>query len=163
MEIIKQLLDEKRLEIFRVERSQIARHIESAFQELKEARTTFPVSDKGAYLFAYTAMLKMGRGLLFLKGYRPKGRGQHETVVQAAGSILGKDFESLTRQFNQMRQKRNKLIYDVGGLISHTEAEEAFRAAEKYLEKIRRFMEEQDPQLKLDFGGSKTSPLEPGA
>lgn len=149
--MIKHLLDEKRLEVFKIERSQIAKHIESAYQDLKEAKATFPVSDKAAYLFAYTAMLKIGRALLFLKGYRPKGQGQHETVVQAAGFILGKDFESLTRQFNQMRQKRNKLIYDIGGLVSHAEAEEAFRAGEKYLDKIRRLMEDQDPQLKLDL------------
>lgn len=151
MEIIKRLLDERRLETFKVARPQIAKHIESAFQDLKEARTTFPVSDKAAYLFAYTAMLKMGRALLFLKSYRPKGQGQHETVVRAAGFVLGKDFESLTRQFNQMRQKRNKLIYDIGGLVSHEEANEAFKAAEKYLDKIRQFMEDEDPQLKLDL------------
>ena len=140
MEIIRHLLDERRLETFKVGRPQIAKHIESAFQDLKEARTTFPVSDKAAYLFAYTAMLKIGRALLFLKGYRPKGQGQHETVVQAAGFILGKGFESLTRQFNQMRQKRNKLIYDIGGLVSHEEANEAFKAAEKYFEKITQFI-----------------------
>ena len=151
MEIVRRLFDEKRLETFKVERSQIAKHMESAFQDLKEARTTFPVSDKAAYLFAYTAMLKIGRALLFLRGYRPKGQGQHETVVQAAGSILGDSFESLTRQFNQMRQKRNKLIYDIGGLVSHAEAEEAFLAAERYLAKVQGFMEEQDPQLKLDL------------
>ena len=149
MEIIQRLLDEQRLEKLKIGHSQIAGHIGSAFQDLKEARTTFPVSDKAAYLFAYTAMLKIGRALLFLKGYRPRGQGQHEAVVQAAGFILGRDFESLTRQFNQMRQKRNKLIYDIGGLVSHSDAEEAFKAAEKYLEKIRRIMEDEDPQLRL--------------
>ena len=151
MEIIKRLLDEKRLESFKVERSQVAKHIESAFLDLKEARATFLVSDKAAYLFAYTAMLKIGRALLFLKGYRPKGQGQHEAVIHTAGFVLGKGFESLTRQFNQMRQKRNKLIYDIGGLVSHTESEEAFLAAEKYLEKVRQVMEAEDPQLKLGF------------
>lgn len=151
MEAIQYFLDEKRLEIFKAARPQIAKHIESAFQDLKEARVTFPVSDKAAYLFAYTAMLKIGRALVFLKGYRPKGQGQHETVVKVAGAALGKDYESLTRQFNQMRQKRNKLIYDIGGLVSHEEAEEAFKAAEKYLEKVRQFMEAADPQLKLGF------------
>ena len=67
MDPIKLLKDENRLENFRVERAQIAKHIHSAYQDLKEARTTFPVSDKAAYLFAYTAMLKIGRALLFLK------------------------------------------------------------------------------------------------
>lgn len=149
MDLLKRFIDERRLQPFKIERAQIEKHIQSAYQDLKEARTTFKVSDKAAYLFAYTAMLKVGRALLFLKGYRPKGEGQHETVVQAAGTILGSDFETLTRQFNRMRQKRNKLIYDIGGLVSHEEAEQAFKAAEQYLEKVRAFMEREDPQLKL--------------
>ena len=59
MEIVRRLFDEKRLETFKVERSQIAKHIESAFQDLKEARTTFPVSDKAAYLFADLPLLTL--------------------------------------------------------------------------------------------------------
>lgn len=151
MDPLKAFKDSRRLEPFKVERAQIQKHIQSAYQDLKEARTTFPVSDKAAYLFAYTSMLKIGRALLFLKGYRPKGEGQHDAVVQFAGMILGREFETLTRQFNQMRQKRNKLIYDIGGLVSHEEAEQAFKAAEQYLEKVRTFMEKEDPQLKLNF------------
>jgi len=50
-----------------------------------------------------------------------------------------------------MRQKRNKLIYDIGGLISHAEVEKAFHGAEEYAEKVRRFMEQQDPQLKFQL------------
>lgn len=50
-----------------------------------------------------------------------------------------------------MRQKRNKLIYDIGGLISHEEAEQAFKAAEKYLVNVRSLMEKEDPQLKFDL------------
>ena len=42
-------------------------------------------------------------------------------------------------------------MYDVGVLISHSEAEEAFKTAEQYLDKVRGFMEKQDPQLKFDF------------
>lgn len=151
MDPFKKLIDERRLEPFRIERAQIEKHIQSAYQDLKEARNTFPVSDKAAYLFAYTAMLKIGRALLFLKGYRTKGEGQHDAVVRLAGTTLGIGYEALTRQFNRMREKRNKLIYDIGGLVSHAEAEQAFKAAEQYLEKVRRVMEKQDPQLKFDL------------
>jgi len=149
MDPIKRLVQNNRIETFRMERAQIEKHIQAAYQDLKEAQVTFAVSDKAAYLFAYTAMLKMGRALLFLKGYRPKGEGQHETVVRAAGALLGPGFETLTRQFNRMRQKRNKLIYDVGGLISHEETEQVFQAAKQYLEQVRSFMEKADPQLRL--------------
>lgn len=151
MDILRHLADERRLEPIKVERAQIASYIRSSFQDLKEARITFPVSDQAAYLFAYTAMMKIARALLFLKGYRPKGMGQHETVVEVAGAFLGAEFGSLTGRFGRMRQKRNKLIYDIGGLVSHHEAEEAFKTAEAYLAKVRAFMEAQDPQLRLDL------------
>lgn len=151
MDNLKQYIEARRLMPIKMERAQIEKNIQSAYLDLKEAKATFPVSDKAAYLFAYTAMLKIGRALLFLKGYRPRGEGQHEVVVRAAGSLLGEGFESLTRQFNAMRQKRNKLIYDVGGLVSHEEATEAFKAAENYLSFVRSFMIKQDPQLRLEI------------
>src|SRR3989338_1320150 len=149
MDIIQRLKDERRIEFFKIERDQVKKHAAAAFQDLKEAKTTFPVSDKAAYLFAYTAMLKMGRALLFLKGFRTKGEGQHETVVEAAGSILGLEFKSLTQQFDRMRRKRNKLIYDIVDLVSKADAEQAFKAAEQFLKKVRDVMDETDPQLKL--------------
>jgi uncharacterized protein (UPF0332 family) len=151
MDPLRQLQDNGRLEAMRIERAQVAKLVQGAYQDLKEAHVTFSVSDRAAYLFAYTAMLKMGRALLFLKGYRPKGLGQHSTVIEAADFLLGKGFASLTDQFDRMRKKRNLLMYDVGVLISHTEAEESFKTAERYLDKIRDFMGKQDPQLKFDF------------
>src|SRR3989338_9879249 len=98
-DLIKLYQDKGQLEKFKIDRAQIAKHIQAAYQDLKEANTTFKVSDKPAYLFAYTAMLKIGRALLFLKGYRPKGAAQHETVVEIAGSMLGREFKELTKQF----------------------------------------------------------------
>jgi len=151
MDLLKQLKDSGRLEAIRIERAQVAKLVRGAYQDLKEARVTFPVSDRAAYLFAYTAMLKVGRALLFLKGYRPKGLGQHATVIMAADALLGKRFSSLTDQFDRMRKKRNLLMYDVGVLISHSETEEAFAAAERYLDKTREFLAREDPQLKFDF------------
>lgn len=151
MDILKILMDKGQIEVFQMEHAQIAKHVEASYQDLLEARTTITVSDKAGYLFAYTAMLKIARALLFLKGYRPKGKGQHETVVEAAGAILGKEFESLTGKFDRMRRKRNQLIYDIGGLTSHSESEDAFKTAEKYLDKVRKFMESEDHQIRLDF------------
>ena len=152
MNSLKGLVDQGQLEMFQIEREQVAKHLQSAYSDLKEAHITFAVSDKAGYLFAYTAMLKAGRALLFLKGYRPKGRGQHETVVEAADILLGKNFKSLTDQFDRMRRKRNRLIYDIGDLISHSEVEASFKAAEEYLARVRAFMEKEDKQLKLILG-----------
>lgn len=150
-DLIKKFKDKGQLETFKMEQDQLIKHVQSAYQDLKEAKITFQVSDKAAYLFAYTAMLKIGRALLFLKGHRPKGPAQHETVVEVAGSILGSGFTSLTDQFDRMRRKRNKLIYDIGDLISHSDAQEAFKAAEQYVNSVRKFIEKEDPQLKLNL------------
>lgn len=149
MSLIKPFVDSGKLEKFQIEREQIIQHVQAAFQDLNEARKTFPVSDKAAYLFAYTAMLKIGRALLFSEGYRPKGLGQHETVIEVSGSILGNEFGVLTQRFDAMRRKRNKVTYDIGGLVSHQEAQDGFDNAEQYLKKVRDFMEKKDPQLKL--------------
>ncbi|MBI1870243.1 MAG: hypothetical protein HYS07_03515 [Chlamydiae bacterium] len=151
MDLIKLYKDKGQLEIFKIEHAQISKYIEAAYQDLKEVRITFPVSDKAAYLFAYTAMLKMGRALLFLKGFRSKGKGQHETVIEIAGDILGKGFTDLTNDFDAMRRKRNKMIYDVGDLISHSDAEGAFRTAEQYLNKVKDFMKKEDSQLRFEL------------
>ena len=150
-DLIKLYQDKGQLEKFKIDRSQIAKHVQAAYQDLKEAKVTFKVSDKAAYLFAYTAMLKIGRALLFLRGYRPKAAGQHETVVEIAGSILGQEFKELTKQFNSMRKKRNRLIYDIGDLVSHSDAEKAFKSAEEFVDRVRRLMEKEDPQLKLEL------------
>ena len=42
-------------------------------------------------------------------------------------------------------------MYDVGTLISHADAEQAFKTAEAYLDRVRGFMEKQDPQLRFEF------------
>ncbi|OGX38360.1 MAG: hypothetical protein A3C53_01815 [Omnitrophica WOR_2 bacterium RIFCSPHIGHO2_02_FULL_68_15] len=151
MDPIRRFTDNGRLEPFRIERAQLAQHVRAAYQDLAEARATFPVSDRAAYVFAYTAMLKIGRAVLFLHGYRPKGFGQHETVVEAAGALLGKGFAALTERFDRMRRKRNLLIYEVGGLLSHADADTAFKTAEQYLDKVRDHLERQDPQLRFEF------------
>lgn len=150
-DLIKIYKDKGSLESFKIDRTQIAKYVTAALQDLKEAKTTFKVSDKAAYFFAYTSMLKAGRALLFLRGYRPKGPAQHETVVEVAGSILGSGFKNLTEQFERMRKKRNRLIYDIGDLISHSDAEKAFQTAEQYVNQVKSFMEKEDPQLKFDL------------
>lgn len=72
-------------------------------------------------------------------------------MVETAGVLLGKGFAALTARFDRMRKKRNLLLYDVGGLISHAEAEEAFKTAGHYLDKVRDHMEWHDPQLRFEF------------
>ena len=51
--------------------------------------------------------------------------------------------------FDRMRRKRNQALYDVSGIISRQEAEQALETAEKYLGVIREKIQEQNPQARL--------------
>ena len=42
-----------------------------SFRDLKTAKANLEIDEEAAYTFAYLAMLRSGRALMFLKGYRP--------------------------------------------------------------------------------------------
>ena len=50
---------------------------------------------------------------------------------------LGKPYEETMTYFDRMRNKRNRAIDDVAGLITETEARNLFEKATEYVEFIR--------------------------
>ena len=94
-------------------------------------------------------MLKAGRALLFLEGLRPVDGAQHKTVVQVSEFFLGESFRSLAQQFETMRRKRNELIYDFGGLLSHAEVEAALKDAEGWIRAVVEKVQKKNPQFSL--------------
>jgi hypothetical protein len=56
--------------------------------------------------------------------------------------------------FDQMRRKRNRLIYESVGLVSQQEAEQALAFARKFVEKTRLLI---TGQLPLELSGQENS------
>ena len=73
---------------------------------------------------------------MFSAGYRPRGGEQHATVVEFIEERLGPTFTAQVRLFDQMRRKRHRVIYEVAGLISKKEAEQAVLFAREFVGKI---------------------------
>ncbi len=73
---------------------QITKLLTRAKKDLKTAHANLKIDEEAVYTFAYLAMLRSGRALLFLKGFRPSERQQHKTVVNFAGVILGEDYKN---------------------------------------------------------------------
>jgi len=96
-------------------------------------------------------MLKAGRALLLLKGYRPIDGAQHKTVVEMTGVLLGNKFINLINHFETMRRKRNEMTYEAGVLLSSSEAKQAFDDATLLVKNILREAKSRNPQLELDF------------
>ena len=130
---------------------QIEELLRAAMLDLKEAKKISHIADRATYLLAYMAMLKAGRALMLLKGYRPADGAQHKTVVEMTSAILGNKYKGLVEHFETMRRKRNKMTYEAGALLSKSEAQEAFSDAISLTQRISEEAKSQNPQLELPF------------
>ena len=86
----------------------------------------------GIYL-AYNAVLQACRALMLAEGYRPRGGEQHATVVEFIRENLGTRYSNQVKLFDQMRRKRHRVIYEVAGLVSKHEAEQAMEFAKSFV------------------------------
>ena len=98
-----------------------------------------------SYNMSYNALLQAARALLFSQGYRPRGTDQHRTVVRFATVSLGEAYVREMALFDQMRRKRNRLIYETVGLVSRQEAQQALAFAQRLVEDIVRLITGQLP------------------
>lgn len=108
--------------------------------------------DEAAFKLVYDGLLQIGRVVVLLNGFRPDDGEQHKTTFFVAGEILGKEFDDLIHKIQKFRVKRNDCIYEPTGLISKAETEAIFKTAKEFWLKVRIYLEEKNPQLKLFAG-----------
>jgi len=149
--IAKKLEKEGKLEPQKVGIVQIEALLKEAVIDLEESKKVLHIADRATYIMAYTAMLKAGRALLLLKGYRPTDGAQHKTVVEMTGAILGEKYTSLVSHFETMRRKRNELTYEAGTLLSGSESKQALDDAALLVKNILKEAKLRNPQLELEL------------
>jgi len=123
--------------------------LKNAFKNLQSARKNLNLDEETCYTMAYNAMIKVARAILFLNNFRPVDGYQHKTTIDAAGRILGKDFNGLIIRFDKMRKKRNIFTYEPLIPLSKEEAGNSLKTAEEFYKTVRGFLENKNPQLKL--------------
>ncbi len=129
---------------------QIAKHINRAHKDLKVAKANLKIDTEADFNYAYLAMLRMGRALMFSFSYRPADGQQHKTVVLFSEAILGRDFPKLIAKFDRMRKFRNKFTYEEPGLlVSRQETEKSLESARQFVQKATKFIQKKNPQKKL--------------
>ncbi|HNT60849.1 MAG TPA: HEPN domain-containing protein [Candidatus Bilamarchaeaceae archaeon] len=89
------------------------------------------------YAISYNAMLQAGRGLMFFRGFRPKGNQGHISVVKFVASEIPLESYSLASIFDRMRMKRHKVLYEHMDVVTREEAERALENARKFVGKIK--------------------------
>lgn len=130
------LLKQGRIKVYAARPNEINQLLQVATRDLLTASQNLENAPDWAYSIAYNSILQAGRALMLNDGYRPRGGEQHGSVVEFVEEKLGPSYVGQVRLFDQMRRKRHRVIYEVSGLISRTEAEQAVAFAKSFVEKI---------------------------
>ncbi len=129
-----------RIKRYQARQSEIDSLLLVARRDLVAAERNLPEDADWSYNMSYNAVLQAARALMFSQGYRPRGTDQHRTVVRFARVSLGDAYARETALFDQMRRKRNRLIYESVGLVSRQEAQQALAFAQRVVEDIGRLI-----------------------
>jgi uncharacterized protein (UPF0332 family) len=125
--------------------------ITRAYKDLSTAKRNIDDDEECAYNYAYNAMLRSGMALMSSEGFRPEIKDKHLTIVKFVSSVLGNEFKALINNYDFMRRKRHRFIYEPGIPCSHKEAKDALQTAEQFLDAINKLIKEKNPQLEFDF------------
>jgi uncharacterized protein (UPF0332 family) len=142
------LLAQRRIKPYRAKPQEVERLLQVATRDLATAERILPDDLDWSFNIVYNAVLQAGRALMLHKGFRSRGPEQHRTVVRFCELTLDPGCEQWIALFDQMRRKRNRLVYESVGLVSRQEVEQALAFAGAFVEEIRLLVTGQ-PRLKL--------------
>jgi len=125
--------------------------VKRTYTDLKTAKRNIDDDEECAYNYAYNAMLRSGLALMFSEGFRPEIKDKHVTIVKFASSVLGNKFKKVINDYDFMRRKRHRFIYEPDIPCSKKEAEDALRTAEEFIDIIDKLIKEKNPQAEFDF------------
>jgi len=122
-----------------------------AYTDLKTAKRNIDIDEECAYNYAYNAMLRSGLALMFSEGFRPEIKEKHLTIVKFTSSILGKKFKKVINDYDFMRRKRHRFIYEPNIPCSRKEAKDALKTAKEFVDIISKLIRKKKPQKEFDF------------
>jgi len=148
---VKIMLNQGLIKKQKVDFSQIEALLLRAHKDIVTAKANLQIDEEVTYNYAYLAMLRCARAIVFMKGYRSVDGQQHKTIIELSGEILGEEFKSIVKKFDHMRRKRNQFTYDPFLPVSKIEAENALKTAEEFVTIVLKLVQKENPQLRLSF------------
>lgn len=130
------LLNEGLIKKCPIDNKAIENLLKRASTDLKTANRNLEADEECAYNYAYNGMLRSGLALMFSEGYRPEIKDKHQTIVRFASVILGEEFRTIINDYDFMRKKRNRFIYEPSIPCSMKEASDAITTAEEFINRI---------------------------
>ena len=130
------LLQQGLIRSYRAKPQEVDRLLQVAARDLSTAGKILSDDADWAFNIVYNAVLQAARALVLHEGFRPRGAGQHRTIVLFCQEALGPEYRRQVALFDQMRRKRHRLVYEMVGLVSHQEAEQALRFAGAFVDEL---------------------------
>jgi uncharacterized protein (UPF0332 family) len=134
------LLSSGRIKPYSAQPTEIQQLLRVATRDLNTAENNLNDAPDWAFSIAYNAVLQASHAIMLKEGFRSRGAEQHRTVVEFMDEKLGPAYSRQVRLFDQMRRKRNRVIYEAAGLVSKTEAEQAITFAKGFVEEMNQLI-----------------------
>lgn len=150
-ESIDHLLKEGEVKNCPIELKTVEKLIDRARIDLKTAQRNLKEDEECAFIYSYNAMLRAGLALMLSEGFRPETSDKHKTVVRFVNSVFGKEHFKVITNYDLIRRKRHRFIYEPDIPCSAREAEEALPMAKEFLIIILQFIRNKNPQLEFSF------------
>ncbi|MCK5347503.1 MAG: hypothetical protein KAR20_29035 [Candidatus Heimdallarchaeota archaeon] len=148
---IKTLLSQSLIKQSPVDHKATINLIKRVRADLKTAHRNLPEDQECAFNYAYNAMLRLGLALMFCNGFRPEIKNKHQTIVKYVNAVLGDGYRDLINDYDFMRRKRNRFIYEPDIPCSMKQAEDAIKTAGEFQKQILKIIKEQMPQKEFNF------------
>jgi len=130
------LLQQGLIRPYRAKPQEVERLLQVAARDLSTAGKILSDDADWAFNIVYNAVLQAVRALVLHEGFRSRGAGQHRTIVLFCQEALGPEYRRQVALFDQMRRKRHRLVYEMVGLVSHQEAEQALRFSGAFVDEL---------------------------
>jgi uncharacterized protein (UPF0332 family) len=125
--------------------------IKRASKDIQTARRNLSEDADCAY---YNSMLRSGLALMMAEGFRPEVKDKHLTIVKFVSVALGKEHKRLLNDYDSMRRKRHRLVYEPDIPCSQEEARQAIQSAKNFIDEICTLLRKKNPQLEFKCKGT---------
>ena len=121
---LKPWVDKSEIQQVRVTRKTLGDLLKLVQRDIKDSQVESLSADR-RFATAYNAALNLANYVIRKQGYRVAAKtGHHRITFLVAGEILGKKARQHLDYYDVCRRKRNKLDYDVAGVVSESEVAE---------------------------------------
>lgn len=142
---LKDLLEEDRLKQHKTSREEIDNLMAVYKRDLADSQIEHMSIDR-RFATAYSAALMVARAALAASGYRTSGEGAHYTTIHSLAYTIGLDAETINK-FNKFRKKRNISDYEMAGMVSYQEVDEAIALAQNLHKLVVAWFDSNHPEL----------------